>query len=267
MEEKRRVRAEYGNLRLADIAYAIQDIRRLEKYARGDWTMMVVEAALLVNDLTVGRGVVHGVESDCGDGFLHETWSDMMEEALREAEANLSVAQRRQANRLIDEFDREHHIGEERVAHRPEETAPAVPTRAGREAIAQRQTTAGLQQWNLAGIPPASYGDLIRTWEEDGFRVDLYDTGRVDAHGRTDLAYRFWDGNELLFEGEDFANSPQHATDSDQTLGGLLFFLSIQPGDTDDEYFRNYTPRQMEWARSRRAEELSLLSSRLEGDE
>ena len=253
IEDKRRARAEFGNLRLTDIAYALKDIRRLEEYARGDWQMLTLGATLLVNDLPVGRGVLGGVESD-GGAHVHENWSDMMDEALHEAEAALTAAQKRQASRLIDEYAREHHIGEERVAHRPEDAAEAVPT------------AAGFQQWNLAGIPPESYGDLIRTWEEDGFRLDLHDTGRVGPHGQTKLAYRFWDGNELLFQGDDYGCPGGHAIDSDWTVGGLLFFLSLQPGDADDDFFRNYTPRQTEWAQSGRAEELGGIANRLQGE-
>ncbi len=55
------------------------------------------------------------------------------------------------------------------------------------------------------------------------------------------------DGKEtsVLFEGEDFGNSPMHAIDSDATVGSLMGFLTLRPGDTDADYFDAYTPEQL----------------------
>ncbi len=49
----------------------------------------------------------------------------------------------------------------------------------------------------------------------------------------------------VLFEGSDFGPSPMWADDSDATVAGVMAFLTLRPGDTDDEYFRDYTPRQL----------------------
>jgi len=48
----------------------------------------------------------------------------------------------------------------------------------------------------------------------------------------------------VLFEGSDFGPSPMHAVDSDETVAALLGFLTLRPGDTDAEYFENYTDDQ-----------------------
>ena len=68
---------------------------------------------------------------------------------------------------------------------------------------------------------------------------------------RVALGYRLnqVDGNRrwTLFEGEDFGCSPLHAIDSDETIAALLGFLTLRPGDTDSEYFADYTPRQLEF--------------------
>jgi hypothetical protein len=50
-----------------------------------------------------------------------------------------------------------------------------------------------------------------------------------------------------------------HATDSNETLRALLGFLTLKPGDTDREYFDDYTPAQMAFAQGD-AEMLSLYS-------
>jgi hypothetical protein len=117
-------------------------------------------------------------------------------------------------------------------------------------------------------LPPWDYGDEdkpnhIRTWEMDGFKLEMYDTGRRDSRGTTNIAFRLTDGGEVIFQDEDFHPSPMHCDDSDETVAGLLAFLSLKEGDTDSEYFQKYTPRQLEWS-GERAEELSMLQMTLE---
>ena len=59
-----------------------------------------------------------------------------------------------------------------------------------------------------------------------------------------------------LFEGEDFRPSPLHSVDGDETVKALMTFLTLRPGDTDQEYFDNYTPEQLDYC-SQHAESLS----------
>lgn len=108
--------------------------------------------------------------------------------------------------------------------------------------------------------------DHIRSWEDqdgNGYHLELYDTYQTD-HSKSVLAYEFFHNGELIFEGTDFCPAPSQAIDSDMVVGGLLAFLSLQPGDTDREYFRGYTKRQMEFAREE-GENLSLYVEQLEG--
>ncbi len=95
------------------------------------------------------------------------------------------------------------------------------------------------------------------------YTLDTYDTHRCDRRGQTIIGYEFWepDGVEPLFEGENFAGSPLHADDSDETVWSLLNFLSLRPGDTDADYFDGYTRAQREWTTSTECEELSMLVS------
>lgn len=103
----------------------------------------------------------------------------------------------------------------------------------------------------------------IRTWRgyvgDDMAILDMWDVNERDEMGKWILAYRLMHGTKVIFEGADFAASPMHAVDSDETVRGLLSFLSLRPGDTDAEYFESYTPEQLEWA-EQYGEELSLYA-------
>lgn len=110
-----------------------------------------------------------------------------------------------------------------------------------------------------------NYGHIC-TWTDTdgyGFRLELFDTFQIDYYGKFVLAYQFFHGDRLVFEGEDFYCSPLHAIDSDATVGGLLTFLSIRPGDTDSEYFENYSKEQLEWA-NEWGETLGIYADELE---
>src|SRR5579884_1162342 len=104
---------------------------------------------------------------------------------------------------------------------------------------------------------------LIRTWSEGQFKLELYDLGRHDEYGKWVLGYRLYYAGSLVFEGEDFHCSPLHLIDSDAAVGGILTFLSLRPGDTDENYFTSYTPEQLNFAH-RHGEELATYASDLE---
>lgn len=70
---------------------------------------------------------------------------------------------------------------------------------------------------------------------------------------------------DILRKVDDFHASPCHAIDSDEPLRSLLGFLTLRPGDTDSEYFANYTPRQWEFVNSD-AEYISWFSLEPEGN-
>jgi hypothetical protein len=101
---------------------------------------------------------------------------------------------------------------------------------------------------------------LLRDVDIDGYRLQMWDNGEKYERGqrRNYIRYTFSDpqGN-VVFSGDDYSPSPMHAIDSDDTVRGLLGFLTLKPGDTDDEYFEKYTPEQLEFADSS-AEGLSM---------
>lgn len=110
------------------------------------------------------------------------------------------------------------------------------------------------------------------------FSLAMWHTGLFDSRGSERMGYRVrclrsrdtsfkgdrvFQPGQVIFQGEDFHGSPLHASDSDRTLGSLVGFLSLRPGDTDAEYFESYTDLQLAFADCF-GEELSLISSELE---
>lgn len=83
------------------------------------------------------------------------------------------------------------------------------------------------------------------------FTLETAVTGRTIS-GKDRISYRLKlhenGKTRVIFQGDDFGASPLHAIDSDETCAALLGFLTLRPGDTDKEYFENYTPEQMEFA-------------------
>lgn len=87
------------------------------------------------------------------------------------------------------------------------------------------------------------------TWEIGTHELTMRQTGRFDARGQSILAYMLTMDGRFVFVDEDFAGSPMHADDSPQTMLALIGFLTLCPGDTDREYFDNYSPEQFHWCR------------------
>jgi hypothetical protein len=108
-------------------------------------------------------------------------------------------------------------------------------------------------------------GEHIRTWEDpaNGFRLELYDLNTRDRDGKWTLAYEFYHHGRRIFQGADFHCSPLHAVDSDVTVGALLSFLALKPGDTDREFFQDYTEAQLAFAHEW-GEALSMAADDLE---
>ena len=96
--------------------------------------------------------------------------------------------------------------------------------------------------------------DMIFEPYRDGphFRLQTFDLNARDHFHKWRLRYRLFlyeNGRDyLLFHGDDFSVSPMHGLDSDETILALMNFLCLKPGDTDAEYFEEYTPEQLEFA-------------------
>lgn len=74
--------------------------------------------------------------------------------------------------------------------------------------------------------------------------------------GGMHVEYHAFKDGALLFYGKDFKPSPMHNQDDIETIVDLLGFLTAQPGDTDADFFKGYSPAQMAWAESFECEQL-----------
>jgi hypothetical protein len=93
------------------------------------------------------------------------------------------------------------------------------------------------------------------------FELTLWDTGKPYGDGpQWGVGYRLVmrEGGRttVLFCAEDYGCSPLHAIDSDSCVEGIMGFLTLRPGDTDEDFFKNYTWRQRNYC-DQHAEALS----------
>ena len=79
------------------------------------------------------------------------------------------------------------------------------------------------------------------------FNLTLHDE-KMCMNGRCNLSYSLKEGKKVIFKGSDFGPSPMYSIDGDKTVAALLSFLTLKPGDTDPDYFANYTPEQFAFA-------------------
>lgn len=83
------------------------------------------------------------------------------------------------------------------------------------------------------------------------FILTTWDARRQTELGKHVIAYRLtMHGNGapvVLFHADDFACSPMVAIDSVGAAEAIMDFLTLRPGDTDAEYFANYTDAQKDY--------------------
>jgi hypothetical protein len=94
------------------------------------------------------------------------------------------------------------------------------------------------------------------------FSLVMWDTGRRDPpHALGSRCYLGYElhitesgKRRLLFSGDEFSPSPLAAIDSDESVECLMGYLTLRPGDTDADYFKDYTADQLryceQWAES-----------------
>lgn len=93
------------------------------------------------------------------------------------------------------------------------------------------------------------------------FALELWDTGlRMDPnHSRLGYCLVMYAEGErwVLFRAEDYGVPSHQCIDSDDSVRGLMTFLTLRPGDTDADYFADYTLDQREYC-DQHAEALSF---------
>lgn len=106
------------------------------------------------------------------------------------------------------------------------------------------------------------------TWSDpdgEGFRLELHMSEQpASAPHRQRWYYEFRDYDwskpdphvGAIFRGDDYETV---YGEDDEIVRSLLGFLSLQPSDTDTEYFDSYTERQIAWMEER-AETLSMYA-------
>lgn len=100
----------------------------------------------------------------------------------------------------------------------------------------------------------------MKKHEFEGYKLFLQATNKRDSYNHVMVKYTFLNPDkEIIFKGEDFGASPLHSPEGKESAISLLGFLTLQKGDTDDEYFDNYTPIQIEFSESQDCENLRLI--------
>ena len=101
--------------------------------------------------------------------------------------------------------------------------------------------------------------DVVRAVRfQTGHALYMWETYRRSKYGQPVLGYRFMAPNStILFQGEDYSPGALHDPIGNESIAGLMGYLTQRPGDTDEEYFSKYTPAQLEWAESSECEQLS----------
>lgn len=99
----------------------------------------------------------------------------------------------------------------------------------------------------------------MSTFIIDGFTSEPH-TLTIEPAGifpgmRERWSYELFCGDQLIFSGSDMG-SPDGVTE-EEVAAHALFFLTLRPGDTDKEYFAEYTQEQHDWC-TEHAEDLAL---------
>jgi len=85
----------------------------------------------------------------------------------------------------------------------------------------------------------------MNSYKFDGYILTLKNTW-VRRDGKYQVKYWFKNPeNKIIFSGNDFYPSPMVKPESRESAIHLLIFLTLQEGDTDSDYFNNYTDSQL----------------------
>jgi hypothetical protein len=116
--------------------------------------------------------------------------------------------------------------------------------------------------------PHAGHHDVLRNVRVNGYRLLVWDDHTRYSTGQYRVRYAFFlpRARKPLFLGE-CGVAPHDPIDSDAALVGILGWLTLKPGDTDADFFADYTPDQLDWCQSSEAQELSWISCDVESSD
>lgn len=92
------------------------------------------------------------------------------------------------------------------------------------------------------------WNDLVPGWDHYGRLRVAYEL-RQHAGGVT----------SVLLQGDDIHLSAGTCTDSNRAVAEIMGWLTLRPGDTDGDFFSDYTPAQLDFC-STHAEALNMTS-------
>lgn len=93
-------------------------------------------------------------------------------------------------------------------------------------------------------------------YTHEQYTLTLTDTGNRTYYAhKAQVGYNLSDNKSTIFSGDDFYPAPSFDPEGPKSAEALLSFLTLCDGDTDDEYFENYTERQIDF-RDSEAEDL-----------
>jgi len=91
---------------------------------------------------------------------------------------------------------------------------------------------------------------VLLLWQDDAFRHD--DRWQRDWYAYAFIMIEYKRGarrprRRWLFSGRDFSTPARSDQATDDVVRGLLDFITLKPGDTDADYFKNYTQEQLDF--------------------
>ena len=84
--------------------------------------------------------------------------------------------------------------------------------------------------------------------DETAHRLEVWDLGLkwTEYSGtRAVFGYRLYSNDALIFEGVDLSGPRGMACE--RAACEVMCFLTLRPGDVEDDYFEKYTPDQLDW--------------------
>lgn len=100
----------------------------------------------------------------------------------------------------------------------------------------------------------------MKTYDFEGYKLLLHRTEQWGPDGKRQIMYSFTNpADEILFSGKDFYIPNHIKPESKEAAIQLLGFLTLREGDTDADWFDNYTPAQLQFSRSQDCENLQSI--------
>lgn len=82
------------------------------------------------------------------------------------------------------------------------------------------------------------------------FTLHLYDVHEIDEAGRYGVGFVLKIGRKVIFSELNPARVAygHHSVDGDAAVRNVMGWLTLRPGDTDSDYFTDYTQEQLDFA-------------------